>query len=245
MERPEGTRQPLELGELRIKLDQMTERISSRFKDRSRFPLNEAVYKPGSVKIEERPNISLYEFAIEGLEKYHASLGRFVDEDQHPVLGLNLPMSSVERTVRQTYLPQINVNISNNLISFYKDLIAKYCTPGDDPQSYGETAYIDADLVELINERVNIGRFVAEVKGKNDPTIYNLTTDDEILSKLKDKVREEALIEKVRRSAQTYQFNPDMAEDAFRWMIDRTIDVEIAYIRQSVNSGIEKSTNLR
>lgn len=233
-ERREGNGQIGELGELRIKLDQMTERISSRFKDRSRFPLNETVYQPGGVSIAGRPGISLLQFAIEGLESYHASLGRYDYTDQHPVLGLNLPISRVERTVKQTPLPQININISNSLISFYKDLMLKYCKPGDNPESYGETAYIDADLIQLIHERVNIGRFVADAKGRNDPTIYQLTSDDELLTKLKDRTREEALIERVRGSAETYQFDPNMAEEAFRWMIDRTIDIEIAYIHQAV-----------
>ena len=236
MERQEIEGRPLELGELRIKLDQMTERISSRFKDRSRFPLNEKVYVPGGVKIDGRPDISYFEFAIEGLERYHATLGRFEDKDQHPVIGLNLPMSSAERDVRQTELPEIQVNIKDNLISFYEELIKKHCTPGDDPLSYGETVYIDADLVELINERINIGRFVAEVKGRSDPSIYSLATDEEILNKLKDRVREEALIGKVRSTAETYQYSPDMAEESFRWMIDRTMDIEIAYIRQARRS---------
>jgi len=230
-ERQEGSR-PLELGELRIKLDQMTERISSRFKDRSRFPLNNAIYTPGGVHIADRPDISLLQFAIEGLETYHASLGRYEYTDQHPVLGLNLPMSKVERTIGLVRLPEISINVSSKLIPFYKDLMSKYCQGGENPESFGETAYIDADLIQLIHERVNIGRFVAEVKGRNDPSIYGLSTDEEILAKLRDREREEALIGKVRDSAQTYQYNPDMAEEAFRWMIDRTIDIEIAYIRQ-------------
>jgi len=219
-----------ELGELRIKLDQMTERISSRFKDRSRFPLNEAIYQPGGIPIVGRPGISLLQFAIEGLESYHASLGRYDYTDQHPVLGLNLPKSSVERTVRQTPLPQITPNIGDSLISFYKDLMSKYCKPGDDPESYGETAYIDADLIQLIHERVNIGRFVAEVKGRIDPSIYWLTSENELRTKLEDKSREDALIERVRNAAQKYEFDPGMAEEAFRWMIEKTIDIEIAYI---------------
>lgn len=78
----------IELGELRVKLDQMTERIVSRFKDRSRFPLNEVVYKPDGVSVVGRSGISLLQFAVEGLETYHASLGRYDYPDQYPYILL-------------------------------------------------------------------------------------------------------------------------------------------------------------
>lgn len=236
----EGDRRQAEaanLGELRVKLDQMTERISSRLKDRSRFPKNNPVYETDGIHIVGRSGISLLQFAIEGLETYHASLGRFDYADQFPVLGVQLPRSSVERTAGESPLQELSFNIADNLLSFYSKLIAKYCEPGDDPDTYGETAYLDADLIQIMNERINIGRFVADVKGKNDPTLFDVKSDKELLLKLKDKAREETLIEKVRNTAQRYELNPDMAEETFRWMIERTIDVEIAYIHQATNTS--------
>ena len=226
-----------ELGELRIRLDQMTERITSRFKDRSRFPTNGAIYQPDGVPIIGRSGVSLFQFAIEGLESYHASLGRFDDSDQHPVLGLNLPPSKVTKRESQSPLHRLDMNISDSLLQFYRDLVLKHCKPGDDPHTYGETAYLDADLVQMIHERVNIGRYVADVKGRSDPTIYQSARNEELLlSKLKDRPREEALINKVRNTAQSYDLNPDMVVDAFGWMIDKTLEIEIAYIQQANTS---------
>lgn len=223
-----------ELGELRIKLDQMTERITSRFKDRSRFPVNGAIYVPDAIPIVGRSGISLLEFAIEGLESYHASLGRYADSDQHPVLGLNLPPSRVAQRENQSTLHKLNIDISNSLLPFYINLVSKHSKPGDNLHSYGETAYIDADLIQMINERVNIGRYVADVKGRSDPTVYDVKSDNNMLmSKLKDRPREEALISKVQNTAEAYGLNPDMVVDAFRWMIDKTLDIEIAYIQQT------------
>ena len=40
-----------ELGELRVRLDQMTVRITSRLKDRLRFPENSIIYIPDGVPI--------------------------------------------------------------------------------------------------------------------------------------------------------------------------------------------------
>lgn len=226
-----------DLGELRIRLDQMTERITSRFKDRSRFPVNSPVYKSDGVRVIGRTGVSFLEFAIEGLEAYHASLGRFVYSDQYPVLGLNLPPPGVERTVMQQETPKLKIDISKNLIPFYLNLVTKYCRPGDDPATYGQTVFLDAELIQMIHERVNIGRYVAFAKGKKDQDIYKLKSDKEaLLSKLKDVVREEALIRQARERAMFYELNPDMIEDAFRWMIDQTLKIEIAYIQQAAQA---------
>lgn len=223
----------IELGELRVKLDQMTERIVSRFKDRSRFPLNEVVYKPDGVSVVGRSGISLLQFAVEGLETYHASLGRYDYPDQYPVLGFNLPSTRVERIISRPPLPRLSINVSNDLLPFYQDLLSRYCSHDDDPNTYGETVYIDADLLQLIHERVNIGRYVAEVKANNDPTIFQSRTNyDFLLSKLKDRPREEALVSRAREVAQKYELNPELAEQAFRWMIDKTLDIEIAFVQQ-------------
>lgn len=226
----------VELGELRIKLDQMTERITSRFKDRSRFPQNSAIYVPDGVPIAGRSGISLFQFAVEGLESYHASLGRYEDSDQYPVIEIDLPPAGVLLPEKEQILPRIEIKSSDGLMSFYQGLVESHCAPGDDPNSYGETAYIDADLVLLMHDRVNIGRYVAEVKGRSDPSVYSAKNNTELLlSKLKDSTREEALIGKVRNTAMSYDLNPEMVTEAFRWMIDKTIDIEIAYI-----NGIER-----
>lgn len=225
-----------ELGELRVRLDQMTGRITSRLKDRSRFPLNDAVYVPDGVPIKNRSGISLLEFAIEGLESYHSSLGRFEDPDQYPVLGTNLPASSVQRKPREVPIPHLKIDSTHNLLPFYRQLVTKHCEPRDNPDSYGETAYIDADLTQMMHERVNIGRYVAEVKANQDPSLLELTSNTELLiTKLTDKTREEALITKVRETAQHYELDPDMAEEAFRWMIEQTVDIEVAYVQQIAN----------
>lgn len=226
-----------ELDELRIRLDQMTERITSRFKDRSRFPVNETIYIPDSVSIVGRRGRSLLEFALEGLESYHASLGRYDYSDQYPILGTNIPFPSVAREADKHLLPCINHNSNDNLIVFYKGLITKYCQRGDNPNTYGETAYIDSDLILMIHERINIGCYVADIKGRIDPSIYNITEDDKLVAKLKDRNREEILLQKVGNIAQVYKLNQNLAVDAFKWMIEKTIEVEVAYIHANDPSG--------
>ena len=48
----------LNLHDLRTKINQMTERIVSRLKDRSRYVLNDAVYRRDAIPIEGRTGIS-------------------------------------------------------------------------------------------------------------------------------------------------------------------------------------------
>lgn len=222
-----------ELGEVRVKLDQATERITSRFKDRSRFPVNPAIYEIDGVPIAGRAGISLLQFAIEGLQAYHASLGRFDYADQFPVLNLQLPESRVTRIQTKPTLPKIEINTGEPLINFYQSLIAKYCLPGNDPNSYGETAYIDADLIQLIHERINIGRLVAEIKAAKDPSVKDMKSDRAmLLTKLQDTAREQALLEKVGLISNSYGLNPSMTGEAFRWIMDQTLDLEVTYLQQ-------------
>ena len=219
------------LGDVRIKLDQMTERITSRLKDRSRFPQNMPIYEPDGIPLKGRTGISLLQYSLEGLESYQASLGRYEYADQFPLLNAKYTFSTVTREIPTSPLQEFDFSLEDNILPFYKSTMEKYCLPENKPDTYGETAYLDADLLQMMNERINIGRYVAHIKGLNDPTLYLVNGKrDILLPKLKDKPREEVLIEKVRSTAERYELNPNMAEDVFRWMIDRTIDVEIEYI---------------
>lgn len=224
------------LNDLRVTLDQMTERITSRLKDRSRFEVNADVYIPGGVPIINREGISLVEFALEGLEIYHASLGRFDDGNQYPVFGRNLPPASIAGPVnRDESILRDNLSSASDLIPFYAGLISDHCKPGDSPEHYGETAYIDADLIQMIHERINVGRRVAEIKGRQDSSLYDCESDDEIESKLRDEVREANLLKKVAGIAERYDLKTSFATSAFQWIIAKTVQLEIEYVHAKAN----------
>lgn len=222
----------LELSELRVRLDQMTERIVSRLKDRSRFPLNEIVYRPGGVAISGRSGISFLEFALEGLEAYHASLGRYDYPDQYGVVGAEPAASPVTRSVSLPSLPKLQINVRDDLLAFYQRLLPDLCARADDPDTYGETVYLDADLLQLLHERINVGRYVAEAKLRSDPSVGASRHDAALLSsKLRDSRREEALIAAIRATADRYELDPEVVERIFRWIIEETLRVEVAYLQ--------------
>jgi chorismate mutase len=210
----------------------MTERIVSRLKDRSRFPENRPVYEPDAVPIAGRRGISFLEFALEGLELYHASLGRFSFPDQYPLLSALGKESPVERVVPASAVPRIEIPITRDLLAFYIDALHSFCRPGADPGTYGETVYVDADLLNLIHERINIGRHIAEAKFTSNPALRDVLHDrDAITVALRDSVREESLLASVRATADRYELDPEMAAYVFRWVIDETLALEVWYLQ--------------
>ena len=231
MENRERAVTPLEA--LRSRLGKMTDRIIFRLQDRSGFPLNPSVYQPGAVPILGRPDVSFLEFAMERLEAYHASLGRYEYPDQHPIISSMLPATMARRIVGVPELPNVDINLKDKLLPFYCDtVLPQLCELSDNPDTYGETVFLDADVLELLNERINIGRYVARSKVEADPRIWDIVSDsNELIKKLRDHNQEERVINSVRSAADKYGLRQDLAELVFRWVIEQTIDVEVMYLQ--------------
>jgi chorismate mutase len=222
----------LQLSDLRIKLDQMTERIVSRLKDRSRFKLNKPVYLVDAITIAGRTGISFLEFALEGLEQYHAKLGRYNYPDQHPLVSSQLPPTPVTRERATSPISRIQIDLRADIISFYVKLLHELCQEAEDAATFGETAYVDADLIELLNERINLGRYVAESKLHTDPVIAEIRDTELLTKRLREYTREKQVLQKAREIARRYDLDPKVAEKLFSWIIQETVKVELAYLRK-------------
>ena len=223
----------MDLQDLRAKLDRLNEQIVSRIKDRSRFPVNDAVYIPGAISIRDQPTMSLMAWALIGMERYHASLGRYELPDQIPLRTEVITESPVRRKIDMPLLPAITPPPREELFRFYTSIVPDFCRPGDDPQNYGETAYADADVLVRLNERIFLGGFVAKSKLEQDPGIVELAADPvAIREKFRDRAREEVVIERAQQAAWRYQVSPDVIKRVFRWMIEQTIDVEVRFLQQ-------------
>jgi chorismate mutase len=226
----------LNLHDLRTKINQMTERIVSRLKDRSRYVLNDAVYRRDAIPIEGRTGISFFEFALEQLEQYHASLGRYKFPDQHQLTTITL-QSPVQRWSPPSPIRQVDIELKDEIIAFYSLILRDLCREGDDPTTYGETVYCDADLIILLHERINIGRFVAESKFQTDPSFSTVVENRAALrARLRQPKREQTVIDNARKIALNYDLNPDVVERCFRWLITKTLEVEIDYLQLAKGS---------
>jgi chorismate mutase len=222
----------LDLHDLRTKLNQMTERIVSRLKDRSRYPLNALVYRPDAIPIAHRSGISFLDFALEGLEHYHASLGRYRFPDQYRLTDVS-PTAPVDRGTPPSPIVRVDLALKDAIVAFYCQLVQALCMEGDDATTYGETAYCDADLIVLIHERINVGRYVAEAKLQTDPSLVRVVDARPTLARrLVQPQREQAVVDQARRIATRYDLNAEVVERCFRWIIEQTLDVEVEYLRR-------------
>lgn len=225
------------LGDLRVKLDQMAERIIERLKDRSRFPQNLSVYRRGGVKLKGAANRSFLEFALEGLETYHASLGRFEYPDQAPLVIRRASSKAIRKTPEKV-ISDVSVSVKDDVLKFYTGLVKKVSRKGEDPTTFGETAYCDADLLELLNERIGLGKFVAESKLRGDPRVARLAGDRAALMReLRNLSREKEVVAQAKRIAKCYGVSQSAVGALFKWIIDETLKVEAEYLRRKFARG--------
>jgi chorismate mutase len=205
----------------------MTDRLLMRLHDRAGFPLNRPVYEPGGVPIPGRPDVSLFSFAIEGLEAYHASLGRFEHPDQ-------FPLSEAGRPRTPSPDERVQIALREDLEAFYTgEVLPRLCEDAVDPGNFGETAYVDADLLELLNERIHIGRDIALAKVAREPDLWEIVRDEESLKeRLTDKERERLVIEDAGLAAERYGLDRELSRFVFEWIISRTLHLEVEYLQR-------------
>lgn len=222
----------MDLTDVRVQLTKMTDRIIMRLHDRAGFPLNAPVYKRGAIAFGDGTQ-SLLEFALVELERYHALLGRYEFPDQHPLMEFEMPAPAIKRVIDAAPIPYVKIPLRDQLIPFYVEtVLPRLCDAGEAPGAFGETAYVDADLLELLNERINLGRQVALSKIEREPRIRDLAQDGPaLIEALRDSGREADVIAAVRKTAAGYAVDADLAESLFRWIIERTLDVEVAWLQ--------------
>lgn len=220
------------LPDVRRKLDRLNDQIIGRLQDRSRFLLNTAIYRPDGIHIEGKEGVRFLDHALAGLETYHATLGRFRFPDQYPLHPEAVTEAPVKWSFDMPAIPAVNLSIQDHVIDFYVKLLPAICESGDDTTTYGEAAYVDADIVVLIHERINMGRYVAYFKFMQDPTVLNLLAQPEQLrAALTVKKREDEVISAAMRSAEQRGLDIHIIAKMFRWMIDETLDLEVEYLR--------------
>lgn len=223
-----------DLASLRGQINKLNDRILMRLHDRAGFPRNPAVYQRGAITLEHHPDMSLLEFALEGLENYHASLGRYEYPEQIPLVIERPSRTGASRVVNTPSVPQAHIDVLKGLIGYYVDtLVPSLCAGGEDEASYGETAYVDADLLELLNERINVGRRVALAKQATDPSLRGLIGDAAALrERLLDAPREEQVLAEVAERARRYEIDGDLARSLFRWIMDQVLELEVVYLQR-------------
>ncbi|RME79293.1 MAG: hypothetical protein D6769_02830 [Methanobacteriota archaeon] len=224
----------LELAKIRERLDRAADRLMLRLRDRTYFPQNLRVYEKDGIEIRGKEGVSFAEYALEELEKFHAKLGRFRYKDQVPLIYKpTKDECPVERDIPEEPIWDIHIELKDKLFPTYVELIKTICNEGDDPTTYGETVYCDADVLYLLADRIQVGRYVAEAKLREDPSIADIVNNtDELRARLTRKDREKVVIQKGEDLAERYGLTRELGAKLFRTIIDLTLGLEVDYLKK-------------
>ena len=216
---------------LRPGLDLLANEIVIALKKRTRFPRNLEIYRPGLVR--SAPRETLLDYELGRIERLHAELGRYTFASQEAFTEV----SGIEPIILREHPPSpiapMTSGAGDRVKAFYLDWVERACGAGSDANTYGETVTTDVEALLCILERVNLGKFVAESKLAEIGDRFREAGDDveAIRALLVRRGREAQVYELARRLASHYELDVDLAIDVFRWMIETTIDIEVAYIR--------------
>ena len=198
---------------------------------RSRLPANPQIHAPGLVR--EQPDTSLLDYELARMERVHAELGRYTYASQESFTDVSDVTPVIERAVPPSPIQAMASNVGPRVIEYYRHWIARGCVSGSDPDSFGETVTADVSALMSILQRVNLGKYVAEIKFTESPEKFRATEGerDGIVELIVRRDREAEVEALAVRLGEHYDFDPQEAHKLFRWMIDITVDIEVDYIR--------------
>ena len=219
---------------LRPGLDILANEIVIALKKRTRFPHNRRIYAPGLVR--SHPELSLLDYELAKIERAHAELGRYTYPSQEAFTPVVDVQPVIERRRPESPILAMDSRMGPKLLDFYCNWIETGCAPGDDSDSYGETVTADVDALLCMLERVNLGKYVAESKLVAAPDAFRAAAGDHarIRSLLVHADRERQVYTLARSLADHYDFDAQQAVAVFQWMIETTIDIEIAYVERRI-----------
>lgn len=222
---------------IRPGLDILGNEIVTALKKRSRLRRNPEIYVPGLVR--ERPDISLLDHELGRVEQVHAELGRYTYASQEAFTDVSGVSPIIDRPAPPSPIRAMASGVGDRVLAYYQDWIAIGCPAGSDTDTFGETVTADVAALLAIMQRVNLGKYVAEIKWNEGPERFIATEGErEGIVELIVRRDREAEVERLAvRLAEHYEFDPDQARQLFRWMIDVTVDIEVDYIRMRLKDG--------
>ncbi|GAB4317639.1 MAG: hypothetical protein Kow0059_10770 [Candidatus Sumerlaeia bacterium] len=227
---------PLDLeGAIRPGLDITGNEIIIALKKRTRFKQNLEIYRPGLVV--GQPGRSLLDYELNRIECVHAELGRYTYASQEPYTDISRAALIIERDPPPSPVIPFTSNMGPRILERYISWITEGCSPGSNSDTWGESVTADVAALLSIQERINIGKYVAEFKFQKAPdSFYAARNDPEALRALVvNREREMEVIQGARQLAAHYSFDPDQAVRWFEWMIARTVEVEVAYLTRRLD----------
>jgi len=243
----------LNLNSIASRLEGLEETIIFKLIDRGQWCENAAAYTSGKSGFADEKTRSLFALRLYFHEEMDAKFGRFCVPEERPFnSGLPQPKRTVNLPESGLYIDDYNiVNLSQDILNSYKELLTKICPQGDDGQ-YGSSVEHDVYAVQAIARRIHFGAFyVAESKFRSDPKGYSkLIADNNIdgmMEKLTRKDVEEKILGRVKNKVESAQaktnqlvrnvIDPQVFMDYYRdFLIPLTKRGEILYL---LNRSVE------
>ncbi|KAF5443390.1 hypothetical protein F2P56_035948 [Juglans regia] len=127
--------------------------------ERAQYYYNADIYDPDGLSTNGFHG-SLVEFMAREAEKLQAQLGRYKSPDEHPFFPEDLP---------KPLLPPLQYPQVWNM--YFRDLLPRLVIVGDDGNC-GSAAVCDTLCLQALSKRIHYGKFVAEAKFLESPTVY-------------------------------------------------------------------------
>jgi len=130
---------------------------------------------------------------------------------------------------RSYYSQKVKINKDTKILRFYSELLLDLC-PKEGKES---SKALDLKLLELCNKRINLlGKRVAKAKLKENPSLLEVKTKEEIEKAVTDPEREKEVISKILKSAEEIGIsNLPAIEKFFKKLISLTTNTQIDYIK--------------
>ncbi len=219
----------IDLEDLRIKIDQINEKLISGLKNRSRIPLNKKIFEEKFFN-----NLTWFEYRLKKEQDLDSEFGRFLYYDQQPFLFSKKELSKPKiGEVNPLGLEPVEMDFSKKIFSLYKKTIFELCENKEDRSAFGEATKQDVENILTLNERtVGIGQQVAAFKLGKDPLLKK-KCPKMIRKNLVKPKREKEVIKSMKNIAKKYGVgNSDLIEKFARQIIEITLDAEVYFIKK-------------
>jgi len=219
-----------DLENLRIKIDQMNNKLLSLISTRINYSLNQETF---SKEFFDGKSWFLYRLKKE--QDLDSEFGRFLYNDQLPFIFKKEKLigSKISKTDNLRINP-IEIDLSEKIIKLYKKLLQGLCETKEEINTYGETTKLDVEIILTINERTTaIGEHVSAFKLQSEPQLKNLS-EEEVRNNLIKPEREVEVTENIIATAKKYGIkNETLMKEFAKDLIEITLDSEVAFILNS------------
>ncbi len=220
---------PIDLIELRMRGDYLTEQILVGLRNRSKFPINLQTFSEIFFD-----NKSWFMYRLKKEQDLDSEFGRYLYNQQSPFMFKEEELS--KPLLKELPSPEgfkgVGVDHSKQIVDLYKKMLYEICAKDDNRATYGETTKIDVGIVLLLNERlVDFAQQVAWTKMSTNSQLSKETDSEKIKEIIVSKERENDVIKNAAILAQKHGLtNIESIKDFTKVLIDFTTQIEIETI---------------